>query len=251
MGEKARSAYASTTKQLLAILAENDPVAILAVMGWRFFALQATANDGEPKPAGQQHHLELLQALALTGRPPAAPGPDRLADIVQKIINLLEVNAQAFNFSRMKAPALGAEEKARRQALLLEQIRGITQFVRGEFHPHQLDRYLRSIFERLDGAFLRVHGVTATDLFEALQGLLRIVEDRLGDHRIRARPLLKAYKEKKAVRIYFENFPEEVPRRDAILADAAAKGVKPHQMRLFLLEEIDRFLPQIYSFDSA
>jgi hypothetical protein len=54
---------------------------------------------------------------------------------------------------------------------------------------------------------------------------------------------------KKAVKAYFDAFPEEIPRRELILADAAAKGVRPHHMRYFLIEEADRFLPRIFGFD--
>jgi hypothetical protein len=221
-------------------------------MGLRFFAVQALDESDEQRPpAAQQHHLELLQGMALMGSPPKMPESVRLADIVDRIVDLLDENAQAFNLSRMKAPEPGAEENAKRQTLALEQIRGTTQFVRGEFSPHQLDHYLRSIFEHIDNDFAKVHGISGSALLDTLQRLLRAIEDKLNDHRERCRKVLKSYKAKKAVKNYFEMFPEEGVRRDTILADAVAKQVRPHQMRLFLLEESDRFLPRVFSLSES
>jgi hypothetical protein len=249
IGAKARSRYEQTSKELLELLTKNDPILILAVMGLRFFAVQALdERDDHRPPAAQQHHLELLQGMALIGSPPKVPESVRLADIVERIIDLLDTNAQAFNFSRMHAPEPGTEETAKRQALVLEQIRGTTQFVRGEFYPHQLDRYLRSIFRHIDDDFGKAHGITGAAVLEILQRLMRTVEDKLNDHRQRCRKVLKSYKAKKAVKNYFEMFPEESPRRDSILAAAAARQVQPHHMRFFLLEEADRFLPRVFSF---
>ncbi len=220
-------------------------------MGWRFFAVQAMRDTDRDQhwPAAQQHHLELLQAIALKVSPPKEPEPGRLADVIQRIVDLLDLNTQAFNFSRTKAPEAGMEEKAKHQALLLEQMRSTTQFVRGEFHPQQLDRYLRSIFRKIDKAFMAVHGISGVALLDTLQGLLRISEDRLNNHRRLCQRVLRSYKEKRAVKAYFEAFPKENARRDLILAAATENGVKPHHMRYFLIEEADRFLPDIYTFD--
>jgi hypothetical protein len=61
IGEKARLRYEQTSKELLDLLAKNDPIALLAFMGLRFFAVQALDESDEQRPpAAQQHHLELL-----------------------------------------------------------------------------------------------------------------------------------------------------------------------------------------------
>src|SRR5262249_27070253 len=157
----------------------------------------------------EQHHLELLQALALRAHPPIVPEASRLTDVVQRIVELLEMNAQAFKLSRTKATEANAEEKIKYQASLLEQIRGSTQFVRGEFHPHQFDRYIRAIFARIDSEFAVVYGISASSLLDTLQRLLDLIEDKLNDHRRRGGKIIKAYKSGKAEKAYFEQFPEE------------------------------------------
>src|SRR6185312_5654923 len=110
IGAKARSAYERTTNDLLDLLSKNDPVAILARMGWRYFATQSVESQ-QRWPAGEQHHLELLQALALRGSPPEPPESVREADVVEKIAELLDTNAAAFNLSRIKGAGAGPDDK--------------------------------------------------------------------------------------------------------------------------------------------
>lgn len=78
MGAKARSTYDETTSELQIALRTHDPVAILARMRWRFFAAQGATNSDQQWPAAQQHHLELLQALALVNDLPAEPKAGRV-----------------------------------------------------------------------------------------------------------------------------------------------------------------------------
>lgn len=248
IGTNARAKYEETSKELLDVLGRNDPVRILASMGWRYFLAQAS-NTEHNWQAAQQHHLELLQAIAIKGLPPELPEKARLADIVQRVAYLLDANSLAFSQSRVQAPKLGVEEKVNNQTVALEQIRMTTQVVRGEFNSYQLDHYLRAIFERLDNRFAVVHGTTASALLDILQGLLRITERKLNEHKRRLHRVARSFKEKKAIKAYFSAFPEEIERRELIIADA--KGVRPNLVRFFLMEEADRFLPSLFCFDES
>jgi hypothetical protein len=166
--------------------------------------------------------------------------------VVERVVELLDKNAEAFRLRDTKATPPGTEEKAKRRLLLLDQMRGITQAVRGEFHPHQLDRYLRLVLQRIDTAFADQHGVTATGLFETVQQLLKLVEDRLNRHRSLAHRVFRCHKPSKAAKAYFAAFPQDAPRRDEILAEAE-HTVKPELMRFFLVEQSEAFLPDIYT----
>jgi hypothetical protein len=246
IGARASALYGETTRELQSILREGDPIAILARLGWRFFAAQATSSPDQHWPAAQQHHLELLQAHALVNNLPSEPTAGRVADVVERVVELLDKNADAFRLRDTKASPIGTEDKAKRRLLLLDQMRGITQAVRGEFHPHQLDRYLRMILRKIDARFADQHGVTATTLFDTLQGLLRLVEDRLNDHRRMAHRVFRCRRPGKAIKAYFAAFPQDSGRRDEIL-DQAAKSVKPEFMRNFLVEQAEAFLPSVYT----
>ena len=248
IGENARLRYEATAQELLTLLTNNDPVAILAAMGWRFFAAQATRTTEDYWPAAQQHHLELLQALALRSLPPDVPEHGRLADVVQRVVDLLNDNTRSFNFSRMKGRKPGTEGTVERQALVMDQIRSTTQCVRGEFYSHQFDKYFRAIFSRIDNKFNAVHGIPGCALLETLQQLLRVIEDKINEHRRLGRRVVRSYNAKRAVKAYFEAFPEETVRRDHIIADATARRVRPDLMRYFLVEEAERLLPRVYSF---
>lgn len=171
--------------------------------------------------------------------------------MVERVVELLDKNAQAFNSRDTKAPPPGMEEKAKRRALLLDQMRGITQVVRGEFHPHQLDRYLRAVLKRIDKEFADQHGITGTALFDVLQELLLIVEGRLNEHRVLCHRVFRCRKPSKAIKAYFAAFPEEASRRELVLADATAKAVVPELMRYFLVEEVEKFLPRVYTLSAS
>lgn len=246
MGAKASALYDETTRELQDILREHDPIAILARLGWRFFAAQANPSPDQQWPAAQQHHLELLQAHALVNQRPTAPKPGRVADVVERVVELLDKNAEAFRFRDTKAPPPGTEEKAKRRLLLQDQMRGITQAVRGEFHPHQLDRYLRLVLQRIDAAFAEQHGVTATALFDTLQNLLRLVEDRLNNYRRLAYRVFRCHKPNKAIKAYFAAFPQDTSRREEILTEVGSI-VRPEHTRHYLVEQAEAFLPAVYT----
>jgi hypothetical protein len=243
IGAEARSIHAETTTELLELLENSDSIAILAVMAIRRFFAAETAPSAHWL-AGEQHHLELLQAMALRGLPPKAPEAGPLTDVLLEAAGLLEVSARIFYLSLIKGFKPQYDEKAKHRALLLQWIRGTTQGVRGEFNRPQLDRFLRAIFSHLDNDFAEIHGMTASDLLETVQRLLRTIENKVNQYARFELRIRNSHKPEKALKIYCEAFPEENVRRDSIIADASAKGVAPHQMRFYLIEQAATHLLQ-------
>lgn len=138
IGAGARKQHFETTEKLLRIVSHTDAVGVLVRMGFRFFAIQSSTGIGSSKePAGHQHHLEILQAFALRF-PRSTPDTSiRMADLVSEVIDALDKNTRAFNLQRVASTPSLPDNLA--LVNVQEQIRGDTQFVRGEFHPHQLD----------------------------------------------------------------------------------------------------------------
>lgn len=248
IGQNANRIYNETKARLDELLASADTVDILARIGWRFFAIQASPPSKEHQPAANQHHVELIHALSLRLYRRTPTSSIRLADTVQQVLEALDANAAAFNLRRLGSTSLSDSDDGRLQAIQ-EQIRGDTQFVRGEFHPHQLDRYLRAILHDIDDDFSRVFGLTGTAVLSILQGLLRLVERKLNTHRKLVGRVARISKPSKALKQYLAAFPQEQPRRDEILADSIAQNVSPEMMRWFLMEQADRFLPGALSFN--
>jgi len=95
IGEKARKTYQETRTSLVDLVSSTDPVELLSRMAWRFFSIQSSTGMGVGKePAGHQHHLEILQGLALRSPQGRLVPGIRVADLVQRIIELLDENTR-------------------------------------------------------------------------------------------------------------------------------------------------------------
>jgi hypothetical protein len=247
IGKDAREKYDETRTKLVELISNTDAVELLSRMGWRFFGIQASTGMGVGKePAGHQHHLEILQGLALCfpqGR--STPG-GRAANLVQQAIELLDENTRSFNLGRINGE-LTTEGVPNPLVGVQEQIRGDTQFVRGEFHPHQLDKYLRRVLLKIEPDFTRVFAVSGIAALTVLQKMVDIIEEKLNRHRRLVGRAVRARKPNKALKEYFSAFPFEKEREQEILATSIAKQVAPDLMRLFLMEEADQFLKDAFS----
>lgn len=240
----AEQIFSKTTTKIAEILRASDPAQLLASYGFLFFAIQADSSSTQA-PTVNQHHLELLQAMALRIPPEQWGRGGRVARQITEIIDLVNDNAQSFQFRRIAALADGTEKS--RRAATLEQVRGDTQFVRGEFHDHQNERYLRAILTRIDDPFKAVHGIKATTLLDILRGVVSQIEDQLATHIKLGRRIMRERKASKAIRAYFTAFPEEEAHREAIMLKAAVQRVSDDVMHQFLWEQTDKFLPRAYS----
>ncbi|MBI1683697.1 hypothetical protein [Caulobacter hibisci] len=196
--EDAQHRFEQSSIRIAEVLAASDPPAVLARLATHLIVLLSEAGGATTSASViHHHHLELLQAFALRGsrRGRGERGVDETA---VALIPLLQENAKAFN-DRL-AGAL-AETEDRHLALALHQIRADTQTVRGEFHPAQMDRYLRALLSRFDDRFRAVHGVSGLHLADVLTALLDRFETNINTWSRRTailfpaakRPLVEVY----------------------------------------------------------
>jgi hypothetical protein len=155
----------------------------------------------------EQHHVELLQALALMlrkeewGQSPAAPS-DR-----QKAFDIIGQLADAFHYRRFKAIEEERDEQARSMLFLQERLRLHTQAVRNWGSYSQVIRISTELYAPLDGLFRDALGFSASDLISAASNLVDLLEER---STVRFKWLRRVFRERKIpriVRAYYKNHP--------------------------------------------
>jgi hypothetical protein len=179
VGRNAEGKFQETRDQLVKLITESDAVQILASLAHLFVLVK---TPGRPQRDDQkqieQNHLELAQALALTGPFAKDPPPSRMSDREQQVIDLLLANVEA-SLLRRYATISSPPRGERRKALLLEEVRAHTQTIRGTFYIEQGYRYMQLVLDRIEGPFLSQYGVTASSLLKVLRALIEVIERRL------------------------------------------------------------------------
>lgn len=155
----------------------------------------------------EQHHVEVLQALALMlpeeewGQSPAPPSD------MEKAFDTINELADAFHYRRFKALERERDEQARAVLLLQERLRLHTQAVRNWGSYSQVIRISTEVYEPLDDLFRDVLGFSASDLISTGRYLVSFVEERSN---VRFRWLRRVFREQKIpriVRAYYKNLP--------------------------------------------
>jgi hypothetical protein len=243
----AEDRFAASGKVLTDTLAACDPPKILAAVGVHLLHLQGEGRErATPRLRIHQHHLELLQAIALR-----APLPDqsdsRVSTSVTTVLAALQENAEAFSIRSLKTrlddPAI-VDKRA-----TLDQVKGDTQMVRGEFHAAQTERYLRALAERIDARFTAAYGVSATALADLQIGLLHLLEAKTNTWRRDVFRVTREGKPQRAIKAYVAAF--EPSREVDVRARIAAARVPDVHITRFLVEEAHLKLDEVYRFGMA
>jgi len=244
---QAEERFEASAKILADTLAACDPPRILAALGVHLLQLQGGRREQAPDAWRiHQHHLELAQAVALRAALPT-PGAGRVAASETAVMAALKDNAEAFSLrglkTRLDDPTL-VDKRA-----LLDQARGDTQMVRGEFHAAQTDRYLRALAARLDARFNAAYGVSATALANLQTGLLHLLESKITTWRRGVFRVTREGKPQRALKAYVAAF--EPGQEEQVRARIAAARVPDVHLKAFLVEEAHLKLDTVFSFDLA
>lgn len=165
-------AFPKLQAELLALFRRVFPVHLVAIVGqYGLFSPVSDAGIADrPLMSGiQQHHVELLQAFALTlpehewGTAPATPGD------VEFLISTVKALADAFHARRFLEAQQVEEKSARYQLLLREKVRLHTQMVRNWGHFGQVIDITRRLYASLDSLLRTTHGFSATELVSVAQ----------------------------------------------------------------------------------
>ena len=250
IGRKARAAFEEEYPKLLKWFETYDPLYVLSFCAFYFLTSEAgidkEAIDG--KLDFGQHHLELLQALALMRSRKGTPQPlGAEAEALQKSLRDL---TQSLLFAQFDFPAemSGAELTKR---WVLAEMRAQTSCIRNWAYPEQTVRHLKSMFEGpLSGIIAsQYQGITIGQMIDALASLAERVNERLNNHIRKLRPVATAKDFETTYHAYRQAFPDVLDDREGMIeAFDRLCGRDLRRLQSVLLMHSDLRLEHIFTF---
>jgi hypothetical protein len=184
LGEKRAEDFPKELSELKKSILSCDPVQMLGTMS--FFGQSAfLKKDGsieQPKTWIQQHHVELIQALALQS--PLSeyavfpPQPQLIQAIWDRVLSVSDA------FSQKRLVALGSGETSSEKAALLlqEQMRLHTQIVRNWGFPDRVVSLVKELLQPIDSIITGAIGYSLSSFFELSLKLMRRMNERQNEH---------------------------------------------------------------------
>lgn len=248
VGKEAAADYPKLIGTALDQLRRWSPFQLLSFLGG--WGLVADVGEGGAASKSilsniEQHHVELLQALAMKlpaaewGRELAKPGE------ITEVIDTLGKLTDAFHQRRLIAIEEERDTEARLILGLQERMRGHTQVVRNWGYFSDVVEISTELYGALDDAFEAHHGFSATDLITVGRDLVKIVEARSSDRYQRLRKVFRARNIAQLVRLYYKHFPDLVGSPEEMLA-ALPKEATYEQVKLLTLSHSDLRLIDMY-----
>ncbi|MDZ5777947.1 hypothetical protein U4I67_03260 [Stenotrophomonas maltophilia] len=238
--------------RLVGYFRDHDPATILSIIAF-YGSFQAVTSEG---PAGEnflptleQHHLEVLQALALSipaaeaGHLPPPPG------LVQNIIDDAELLSQAFAWSRLLVAPDTATQEELALVALQERLRLHTQIVRNWGYVHQVRQVSSELYGSIDPEFEKAAGFTTKDVIEVIYRMVKLYEER-ASHRMQllGRFLTEPTPER-MVQAYYATFPHMIGKPEDLLRDIG--HLPKENVTALLLSHSELSLPQLARFDAS
>lgn len=235
---------------ILQLFREKYPPHILSVMAG--YGLQAgVSQHGVTKRLSkiEQHHVEVLQSLALTlleeewRQSPAAP------DDMQNAFDTIKELADAFHHRRFKAMEKERDEQARALLFLQECLRLHTQAVRNWGSYSQVIRISTELHAPLDDLFSDALGFSASDLISTGSSLVELLEERSNARFKWLRRVFRERKISRIVRAYYKNHPSVDGDPDEFIK-IISPGTTREQLLSMLLSHADLLFVEVMQFSA-
>ncbi|WP_095186276.1 hypothetical protein [Pseudomonas sp. Irchel 3H9] len=209
-GEKSQERFPELCDSLLSQFRASYPPHIIAMLS--AYGLQVQVGDEgvsreSMMPDVQQHHVEILQALALTiphgewGQRPAKPLE------IQKVVENVKALADAFIHRRFLS--MVEERDASQQTILMlqERLRAHTQFVRNWGYFAAVSKISKELYSPLDQDVKKFFGFSATDLIDVSVAILKRLEERSSKRMQLLQKIFRSKTKEKLVKRYFAIYP--------------------------------------------
>ncbi|MGG6898257.1 hypothetical protein [Rhizobium sp. BR 315] len=216
-------------------------IAVLAGWGLRTAVGPRGVGDRAMIEGMFQHHVELLQAVALSlpseewGSEPAPP------PAIQETIDLALALPDAFVATRMKDGEAKPDETAATVRSLQERLRMHTQMVRNWGSYRSMLDLLRKQYAPLDTLLRKRNGFGALDVISVIEEAVSSVESQVNDRFQLLKDIFKAATIPDLVRDFFNRYPGVTGDPDAYLSVLHADE-KLESVRARLLAHADRWL---------
>lgn len=204
--------YPVLLDQLFGVLKEHMPESVISEFG--FYGTRASINDkGETRTLAEgieQHHIELLQGIALTlpaaewGVAPYTP------DVMQTVFDIVPQISDTIYKRRLIATADEMDDGQKALMALQEKVRLQTQAVRNWGYLSEVKLICRELYAPLDTRLAAAAGYTFSDILDVSETILATIEQRGNDYIDVLRRVLGARNGKSMVEAYFREFPDLV-----------------------------------------
>ena len=234
-------------EELKAGLRRVYPLHVIAVLaGW---GLRAGLGPNGVAPrsmiAGlEQHHVELLQAVALTLEPaewgvqPAEP------EDIQALLEATIAVADAAVGARLLASEDVVDPGAGMVLALQERVRLHTQMVRNWGYPAEVRRISDALYRPLDSKLRAKLGFGPSDVLAVIAALVTTIEDKASARFRLLKSIFRARTRRQIVRLFFERYPGVEGDPEAFLR-LIPPGVTLDGVRFRLLAYADRSLVRL------
>ncbi|CAN7699823.1 hypothetical protein [Mesorhizobium sp. LjRoot246] len=238
------AAFPELMESLLTLLRTYYPLHLIAVFaGWGLHtAVGPQGVVGKSMIEGaSQHHLELLQAIALTlpadewGQQPAEP-----VDIQKTIDTTLRL-ATAFSAKRVIAAEAVTDSLIATKLLLQERLRVHTQMVRNWGPYRVMLQILYDLYEPLNAKMREHHGFGALDVIAVAEHAVAGIEAQVNERFRLLKDIFKAQAMPELVNDFFDRFPG-VAGDPANFLSALDPREPLESVRARLLSHADRWL---------
>ena len=252
IGEESQTRFPELVTALLDHLQNNCPPHIIATLSYYGLPNMVT-DDGVSgrSPVGniRQHHIEILQALALTqsleqwGDPPATP------TVIQSIIDKTRDLTEAFWTKRLIALKRDHGQQQQTELQLCERLRAHTQIVRNWGYLPTMVEIATELYSPLNSQLERHYGFAASDLIAVASALVQILETRANERWTLLRRILTAPDTSELARRYCTLYPGIAQTPDDLLA-ALPRDADHEVVKSLILEHADIDIGTLFVFDA-
>ena len=234
------------------LLKRKYPPLLIAIVA--SYSLQAGVTDGGEiqtfNTEIMQHHVEVLQALALTMTAEEWGTDPPTGEDVAAVMKTLKGLADAFHARRFSALEKEQDEQARAVLSMQEKLRIHTQAVRNWGSFSQVVRITTELYAPLDDALRAQKGFSVTDLIVTARHTVEMLEERTSARFRWMHRAFREHKPRKIVQAYFKHHPEMEGDPDDFLRELPV-GATREQILFFLMQHADLLAQDTMMFDPA
>lgn len=249
MAKREIEEFPKLVETMLAQLRQKYPPMLISTVS--AYSLQAgVSSDGKFKmlsPDMFQHHIEVMQALAMTlSSEEWGSDPITFADVETAMETLREM-AHSFHYRRFKALEEEREPDAHAVLALQEKLRTYTQAVRNWGSYSQVLRISTELYAPLDEFLKAKKGFSASDLIAAGQHMVKILQDRANDRLRWMGRVVREHNVRRIVRTYYKYHPTIERNPDDFIKTIPPNATRENVLAL-IMQHADLLIEQTMTF---
>lgn len=210
-GKKSAESFPQLLEKAKALLQARSPTAILAITACYGLQVGVTSKGVNSKSlAGDkidQHHIEILQALALS-LPADNWGADfALPEHIQEAFDVAKELSDAFHLRRHSEITAIKDQDELILRSIQERLRLHTQIVRNWGYFSDVVAITKDLHQPFDAALKASFGLTATEIVDLFVRMIRTIEERSTKRLNMLQRVFRERKPKKMIRAYYKANP--------------------------------------------